>query len=314
MKIAKVDAIPVRAELGNMAEFWAEDMWGRDERGASWLRPENEWRKRPIYSKYIETMLVRVLTDDGLIGYGECHMPITPQIGKAIIDDLLAPIIIDQNPMATEYIWEQLYASMRLRGYDSGFFMEAIAGIDIALWDIKGKALGVPIYTLLGGPITTSLRAYHSHLPAASPKYLAELAQRIISQGYTAIELGGGTGVAGDVRAVAAVREVVGPDVQIMMDCGGAYNLSSALSLAKELEKLNLWFLEDPLPHEDYDGYAELGKRLNFAIATGESKCTRYHFRDLLKSGGVDIVLPDIGRSGGITETLKIAHLADAYS
>lgn len=311
--IATVEALPIAAELGAMAELWAGDMWDRDQNSRSWLKPAGAWRSRAVYSDMIETTLVRVTTTSGAVGYGECHAPIASGVHAAVIDQLVAPILLGQDPMIIDHLWEKMYGAMRLRGYDSGFYLEAIAGADIALWDVKAQLLGLPIHRLIGGQSPQSLRVYHSHLPVLAPEALARAASALAADGYTAIQLGGGGGVARDTAAVAAVREAVGPDIQLMIDCAASYDLASATTLCRRLAEHDVWFVEDPLPPEHVAGYAALRAQSPVAIATGEALCTRYHFLELLKAGAVDVVLPDIGRAGGISETLKIAQLADAF-
>jgi L-alanine-DL-glutamate epimerase-like enolase superfamily enzyme len=203
---------------------------------------------------------------------------------------------------------------MRIRGHNTGFMMEAIAGVDIALWDVFGKSVGMPVHKLMGGGYHSRVRVYQSHLPVLPPDEMAELASKAVAHGFTAIKVTGGAGIATDIRNMTAIREAVGPDIDLMLDAGGVYDLASAIRIGRGLEKLNCLFFEDPLPPEDLSGYIALCAALDISVAMGETEGNRYQFRERLAHQAVDIVLPDISRAGGLSECHKIAILADMYN
>ena len=322
MKIAKIEPLVLRAPYGEMAAYWAQGFWG--ERPSTAARPPvlspervrdtTLWRYRAAYPAHVETTLVRVTTDDGLVGYGESHAPIAPEVAATVVATLLAPLLLGENPLATDRLWEKMYASMRIRGHHTGFMAEAMAGVDIALWDIAGKAAGLPVHLLMGGDYHERVRCYQSHLPVLEPEEMAAIASRHAQQGYHGIKISGGAGPEVDVRNVERIREAVGDGIELMLDAGGVYDVPTASRIGRALERQGVLFFEDPLPPEDHEGYAELCRALDVAIATGEADATRYQFARRLAGRGVDVVLPDVSRSGGLTETRKIATLADVHN
>jgi L-alanine-DL-glutamate epimerase-like enolase superfamily enzyme len=322
MKITKIEPLILRAPLGEMELYWGDGFWGMKARGKvrvpvaspQWTADLTMWRYRAAYSKHIETTLVRITTDDGIVGYGEAHAPIAPEVSVAIITNLLAPLLIGENPLAIDRLWEKMYASMRIRGHHTGFMSEAIAGVDIALWDIAGKATGLPIHMLMGGGYHDRVRVYQSHLPVLDVDEMVEIARHHKASGFHGIKISGGVGADVDIRNVERIREGVGGDIALMLDTAGVYDLATATKIGRALERNDVLYVEDPLPPEDYDGYAQLCRTLDVAVAMGETEATRYQFSRRLEQGGVDIVLPDICRAAGLTECRKIAMLADVHN
>lgn len=319
MTIAKIEPMVLRAPLGDMELYWGTGFWGEKpwgKAGVPVVEPRRgadptQWRYRATYSPYIETTIVRITTDDGIVGYGESHAPIAPHVAFTIIRDLLTPLLIGENPLAVDRLWEKMYASMRIRGHHTGFMSEAMAGIDIALWDVVGKALNQPIHLLMGGDYHQRVRVYQSHLPVLAVDEMLELARGHAAQGFSGIKIAGGVDVQTDIRNVERIREGVGPEIALMLDAAGVYDLPSAIRVGRGLERNDCLFFEDPLPPEDRHGYVELCGALDVAVAMGETETTRYQFSDRLVPRGVDVVLPDISRAGGLTECRKIAMLAD---
>lgn len=322
MKIATIEPLILRAPYGEMEKYWAEGFWGVKARGqtktpavtAQRAADMTLWRYRAVYSTHIETTLVRITTDDGLVGYGEAHAPIAPEVTATLITTLLAPLLLGENPLAIDRLWEKMYASMRIRGHHTGFMSEAMAGIDIALWDIAGKASGLPIHLLMGGDYHDKLRVYQSHLPVLEVAEMVAIAQHHAQQGVHGIKISGGVGAEIDIRNVERIREGVGPGVELMLDAAGVYDLPTAVKIGRALERNDVLFFEDPLPCEDSDGFAALCRVLDVAVAMGETETTRYQFNRRLAMGGVDIVLPDVSRANGLTECRKIAMLADVHN
>lgn len=266
------------------------------------------------YPPQAQTCLVKITADDGTVGWGEAHAPLGPRATQAVIEDVLAPLLIGQDPLAIERHWERMYGSMRLRGHVAGFQMEAIAGVDIAIWDLTGKLAELPIYRLLGGPFRTTLPAYASGIPGATVEERVRSAQRFIAEGYTAMKLSIGRGdIDTDLAGVAAVAEATRGQADLLVDAHGAYSADNALFVGRALERLGVYWLEDPLPPEDIDGYGRLTAALNMAVASGETECTRWQFEERLARRSVDVILPDICRAGGITEGRRIATVASLH-
>ena len=321
MKITKVEAKAIRAPYGEMKEFWSEGFWmtASDPTGigTSTDKYASEWktrtRKRPVYADHIETTIVRIYTNKGISGIGQCHSPGFPQVSKQIIEVVLTPILVGEDPLRTEYLWEKMFGMMRQRGHVSGFIMEAISGVDIALWDIKGKACGKPITALLGGPFRETLEVYQSHIPIHNSEFLKSQVQKALDLGYRALQITLSDNIQNNLDNLTIVREIAGPQIKIMVDAGAALDYRQALKLGRAFEELDILFFEEPLPAENLEGYTSLRKALDVSIAGGEGRCTRFVFKRIFEYGALDIVQPDIGRAGGISECKKIATLADAF-
>jgi L-alanine-DL-glutamate epimerase-like enolase superfamily enzyme len=270
-----------------------------------------------IYPRGVQTTLVQVSTDEGITGIGESHAPIAPQVSKAIIDTVLTPVLVGQDPLEIEVLWEKMYSTMRLRGHSTGFMTEAISGVDIALWDILGKVTNLPVYKLLGGAFRDKIKAYASGIPGSTNEQRIANAKKFIHErGFTALKMSIGRGsLEGEIENIAAVSEAISDAAHLLIDAHGAYDAYTAINLGRELEKFtNIYWLEDPLLPEDDTGYKMLSDALDLAIAAGETECNRYQFRYRLSNRTIDILLPDICRAGGISECRKIAQFADSYN
>ena len=267
------------------------------------------------YPPQAQSCLVKITAEDGTIGWGEGHAPLGPRATVAVVEDVLAPLLVGEDPLAIERHWERMYGSMRLRGHVAGYQLEAIAGVDIALWDLAGKLVGLPAYRLLGGPFITELPAYASGVPGRTVEERAASAERFIADGYTAMKASIGRGsLDEDLAAVAALIATVGGRADVLVDAHGAYASHTALYVGRELQRLGVKWLEDPLPPEDVEGYVALAAALEMPVAAGETECTRWQFEERLRQKAVDLILPDICRAGGITEGRKIATVADIHN
>jgi L-rhamnonate dehydratase len=272
-------------------------------------------------------IIIKVHTDEGIVGYGEVDS--APWVIKSIIDSPvshricggLAQAIIGEDPFEIEKLWEKMYLSSAFYGR-RGAAINAISGIDIALWDIMGKALNKPVYKLLGGGIRKRVRAYASTLMPYTPEEAFNETKKWKDLGYTAIKLGWGGFEKSNreiVELVRASREAAGPNVDLMFDLGfipsndHPIDAASRIALAKELEQFKPYWLEEALYPDDLDGYSKLAESTWIRIACGENETTRYGFRDLIERGHVDIVQPDVTRCGGLSEAKRIAQLAQAY-
>jgi D-galactarolactone cycloisomerase len=260
------------------------------------------------------SMIVEIITDQGLIGWGECYGP--ARINAAVVREF-AGFLIGQDAMRSEYIWHELYARYRDHG-QKGSVIQGLSGIDIALWDLKGKYLNQPIHRLMGGPLRDTVAAYATGLyrrengdPAA---YLAEEAAEYYAQGFRAVKLKVGFGVMEDAAITRVVRETIGTDTGLMIDANHAYDAVAAIRLGRRIEELDIGWFEEPVPPEDIDGHLQVKAALAMPIASGECEFTRFGFRPLLERRAVDVVQPDTCAAGGLSECKKIADMAAAYS
>jgi D-galactarolactone cycloisomerase len=271
---------------------------------------------RGWYYKTKGALVVEIRTDTGLVGWGDCYGPAA--VNRAIVDNVLKAGLVGRDPFDVEVLWEELYNKIKDYGL-TGMTISSISGIDIALWDIIGKAAGQPIHKLIGGSFRTKLQAYATGLYFKDMNRLneeaVEEARRYVSQGFKAIKMKIGLGsIAKDIDRVAAVRDAIGKDVQLMVDANHCYNVPQAINIGRELEKLDIYWFEEPVSPEDLDGYVEVSQRLDMAVAGGENEFTKFGFRRILEKRAMDIVQPDVCAAGGITECKKIATLAQAHS
>jgi galactonate dehydratase len=201
---------------------------------------------------------------------------------------------------------------MRDRGHHTGFFIDALAGCDTALWDLRGKLLNQPVYALLGGPFAESVRCYASGAAGSNPAERAEAAKQHVAAGFDAIKLHLHGSPRDTIATVEAVRDAVGPDVMLMVDAHNVLDVSGAIELAHELERFGVAFLEAPIDPENVAGLARLVAATKLRIATGESERSRFQFRDRLVAQAVEVVQPDLGYVG-LSEMRRIAALAEAF-
>lgn len=261
-------------------------------------------------------LVVEVRTDEGITGWGDCYGP--SAVCRAIVDTLLKPSIIGRDPFDVEVIWEALYNKVKDYGL-TGMTISGISGVDIALWDIIGKACKQPIHKLIGGAFRTKVEAYATGLYFKNMERLneeaAEEARGYVEQGFRAVKMKIGLGsIKKDLDRVAAVRDAIGPDVKLMVDANHCFNVPQAINIGRELEKFDVHWFEEPVSPEDLDGYVEVSRRLDMAVAGGENEFTKFGFREILAKRAMDIIQPDVCAAGGITECKKIAALAQAHS
>lgn len=262
------------------------------------------------------TLLVKITTDEGICGWGEVFCHDSSAAMAALIEHTYRPLLIGADALAAEVIWDKLYNWTKDYG-QKGPVIAALSGIDIALWDILGKFTGLPVYQLLGGAFRTRVQAYATGLyrtdtgdPLAA---LVDEAQSYVDQGFKAMKMKVGFGVARDVAAVRSVRQAIGDDIQLMIDANHAYDATTAIRLGRMLEEYDLSWFEEPVSPEDIEGYCTVRRALTIPIAGGEAEFTRFGFRHLITSGAVDIVQPDVCLTGGISEARKIATLARTW-
>lgn len=261
--------------------------------------------------------VVEVETDDGLVGIG--NVALAPRIAKAIIDQYLTPLVLGHDPFDYEYLWQRMYRSTHAWGR-KGVAMAAISAIDIALWDLMGKATGRPVFKLLGGRTKEKIPCYASKLYRTDLGEMQAEAQRYLDQGFTSMKMrfgygpkDGPEGMRKNLDSVAAVREVIGPDVDLMLECYMGWNLEYTKRMLPKLEKFEPRWLEEPVLADDIDGYAELNRLTSIPISGGEHEFTSHGFRQLLDKRAVSVIQYDTNRVGGITAAHKINALAEVY-
>ena len=261
------------------------------------------------------SLVVEVVTDAGLVGWGECYGP--PRLLQPIVERFYAPLLLRQDALAGAAHWERLYNEIRDHG-QRGLAVQALAGLDIALWDLRGKAAAMPIHRLLGGPLRTSARAYATGLYRKTDDrernraLLVEEAQGYVRQGFLGMKLKVGFDVADDAANARAIRREIGEEPALMVDANHGFDRIDALDLAKRIEPFGIGWFEEPVAPEDVEGYRWLRQRTLIPIAGGECSFTRFDFKGLIETGAVDVVQPDTCAAGGLTECLRIAALAGA--
>ncbi|MCC7494956.1 MAG: mandelate racemase/muconate lactonizing enzyme family protein [Fimbriimonadaceae bacterium] len=262
-------------------------------------------------------LLVRVTADNGLVGWGECYGDAA--VNAAVVRDFCGPRVVGQDPRRIGVIWEDLYNRSRDYGR-KGAFVAGLSGLDLALWDLQGKALGVPVSTLLGGARVDRVEAYATGMyftrGGQQASKLAEEAAHYVGQGFRAVKMKVGLGLAADLANVRAVRRAIGPDIRLAIDANHAFSARAAIELGLHAAVEGLWWFEEPVAPEDLDGYADVRAALQpqgVAIAGGECEATRFGFRDLCVRRCVDLLQPDLGAAGGFTAGLQIAALAGAF-
>jgi L-rhamnonate dehydratase len=265
-----------------------------------------------------DALIVKVTTDAGITGIGEVDS--SPLAVKGVIEGPfshttaagLREIVLGEDPFETEYLWHKMYRANIYAGR-RGIGIHAISGIDMALWDIKGKVLGLPVWKLLGGGFHEKLHCYASSLFGATPQATHDLARRFRDGGFNAVKFGWdpmGRDAKTDISLVHQARKGLGEDADLLVDAGLVWDAKTALQRARAFEEFNLFWLEEPLHPDDYEGYRKLSEATSLRIAAGEEESNRLSFLDLMDRGKIDVVQIDLTRCGGFTEAMKIASLA----
>ena len=265
--------------------------------------------------RFHEWMVCEIETDDGIIGIGNCAL--APRIAKQIIELYLAPLLIGRDPFDVEALWQTMYRSTIAWGR-KGVGMAAISAIDIALWDIMGKSVGQPVFKLLGGRTKDKIPVYASRLYSQPLDTLAIEAQSYLDQGFNMMKLrlgwgpkDGPAGMRRNIELVRTVREVVGPDIDIMIECYMGWTVEYAERMIPRLAEFNPRWIEEPVLPDDIAGYAKLN-RGPVPISGGEHEFTLFGFKQLLDAGAISVIQYDTNRVGGITAAQKVNMLAEA--
>lgn len=287
MKITAVDAFRLRAPLEQPFAF-----------------SQNRFTHR-------EAMLVRVTADSGLTGWGEAYGPAA--LSKPVVEEYFAPMLLGRDPRDVEAIWSSLY-SVSVDYGQKGSVMAALSACDIALWDLKARAADVPLYRLLGGEQTESVRCYATgfYWPDQIPleDSFEQEARRHLADGFEGMKIKIGIDPDRDAELVLHVRGIVGPDVALMIDANHAYTPTEALRLARQIEECDITWFEEPTSPLDPEAYLQIKRKTSIPLAGGEAEYTRFGFDPWLRARAFDYAQPDLCGTGGISEGLKIAALA----
>ena len=292
MKISKVEAIPLFASFAEALDVVPPEL----------SQPAFSMRNNPLLGQ--GAVIVRISTDEGLIGIGEAMGRPGPRGTAAHINEALAPMLLGADPRQQGALWAAMNEQMR-------FAPMGISGVDMALWDLRGKIYDDSLTNLLGGAMREKVACYASPIPyLATAEASAEKAREFLRAGFRAIKLKIGRGIGRDIEHVEAARAAIGGDVKLLVDANGAYSAAESIALAKDLVKLGVYWLEEPVHPEYIDDLARIRRRVDLPVVSGEWLGGWHQFRDLLKAEAVDIIMPNITRCGGPTGLMKIADMA----
>jgi L-rhamnonate dehydratase len=316
MQITNVRLFRLTGAMEHKGEFWEErlvrplDIYPEHKaEGPGWLGKVGQDRYQIVAD------FVQIETDHGVYGIGGPF----PDDQAYIIGKQLAPLLIGHDPLAIERLWDRMYRAM-VHGR-KGVVMQAMSAVDCALWDLKGRYFNAPVCQLLGGPTRTEIPAYASALGySLDPELVQERAQEIVKAGYGATKwffrdgpLDGAAGIARNLRLVRTLRDAVGPDVDIMLDCWMSWDVPYTIQMARRLEEYAPRWIEEPVLPDKIEQYAEIRRNVTIPISGGEHEYTRWGLKALMDAGACDVLQPDIYWCGGISEMQKICALASAY-
>lgn len=271
---------------------------------------EPQWTH--AYSRVVEACLVKVSASDGTFGWGEVQAPLTPQTAATLITTLLGPALLGQPALATAALFDRMYQLMLARGHTGSFLIDAMAGLDIALWDLKGRRYGAPIMSLLGGPYRRELPAYVTGLRVTGLPEKVALAKTFRARGFAGIKLLTGAGVPALQEEAREVRAAIGPEAFLGVDAICKYDLSTAIRVGRTLDGIGADWFEAPLHAEDVAGHAALARAISTRVAVGETLRTPRQFEPWLRERALAVAQPDIMRTG-ITGGMRIAALAETH-
>ena len=261
-----------------------------------------------------DAIVVKVTTAGGLVGWGESHHARAPSTVSKLIETTLRMLVVGEDASNVQGIWQKIYVKqLGSHGMGAGTVM-AMSGLDMALWDIRGKAVGWPLYKLLGGT-SKPIPAYAGGISLGfqEPAALVEEAKMHLAAGYKALKLRLGDNPKDDLARVAAIRKAFGDDLVILSDANTGYSVADARQVMPGLDASNVAWLEEPFPAHDYRSYAEAKSFGRVPLAAGENHYSRFEFSRLIEEKAVTILQPDLSKTGGITEFMKIAAMASAY-
>lgn len=306
IKIVEVEAIPLSARF-------ADIFGGLDKVPPSLLHPAAHYQTVPRYGQF--STIVKITASDGTVGIGEAWGLPLPGPAATIVNEIYRPMLLGQPPETISSLWESLYFQAERIGNTRGFMMEALSGVDIALWDLQAKRDSKPLYALLGGQLHEYIDCYASPVRfTETPGEAVELAQDFVRQGFGAVKVKAGRSVDRDVTQIVALREALGPQIKILVDFNCGYTVQQTIDFAREVEQFDIYWLEEPLPPENIEDLAIIRKTINIPLCTGENEFSLNQFRQILKRGAVDVINPNVTRAGGITGIVRINAVAQSFS
>lgn len=270
------------------------------------------------YTAYT-AVIVEIHTDEGIVGVGEAIARRGPEMAQAAVESLLRPVLMGQDPAHIEGLWTLMVEQLRRWGHTKGVVVEAISGVDTALWDLAGKVAGRPVHAILYGTGRSHVPCYASSIPLDTADNMARRAESLAKAGFLAIKVKIGRtpedgGMRADLEALAAVRQATPRAVDVMVDANGAYDAGTALRIAREMESLDIAWFEEPLPPDDIEGYKRLHAGTTIPLAAGETEFTLFGFAKWIGDRLIDVVQPDVARCGGITGVRHVYTLAYAHN
>lgn len=298
LRITNVEAIPLRAEIEG--DF-----------SAPISLPNADKLTGVVFRGYRST-LVRVETEDGITGIGEAMTRMAPLSYKPLIENALGPAIEGIDAHDPKQAWDLMMAMMRQRGHAKGVYMEAMSGIEMALWDAFGKSVGLSVSRLLGRRQRDHVTAYASSLRFRDEETLRKEARTYRQDGYPAVKLKVGQGVDKDLQNVRIIRDEIGEDMDLMIDANCGYDVHTSIELGRKVEPYDVAWFEEPVFPENYRGYERIADAISIPLAAGECEFARWGFQNLLATDAIDFVQPNVGRAGGFIECMAIADMADA--
>jgi D-arabinonate dehydratase/D-galactarolactone cycloisomerase len=303
--VGTIERVLVRRLVADFADVFGAD--GVPE----WVsRPSAHYLTVPRHGQ--EATLVEIHTSTGLVGLGEAYGLPSSAVSHAAIVHVLAPMIIGRDAADIAGIWADSYAVLRSHGHTHGPYLEGLAGIDIALWDLAGRAAGRPLRQLLGAPAGVRLVGYAGSVPfRATEAQSAEHALGFVAEGFTGIKIKVGRRPDAEARHVASIRDAVGLQVRLMLDANGMYSVADAIRLARLTEPHDIDWFEEPVAVGDVAGLAEVRRRIGQRVASGECEFTAYGVAELLRHRAIDVLIPNITRLGGVSELRRAAGLCE---
>ncbi len=267
---------------------------------------------RSIYPSTDMSVLIKITADDGTIGWGETYGIVAPNAVTSIIDDVLGPVVVGRDPRDVVTIQEDLYDLMRVRGFFGGFYVDSIAGVDIAIWDLFGKLVGQPVVKLLGGQRQTQIPAYVSGLPGKTLDDRLRVAKDFKARGFDAFKYHSAVSFDGIVEEMRVLREGLGSEVKLMVDLHWKFTAQEAIQLIEQITPYRPYFVEAPCQPEDIEGQAHVGANIKVPLALGEEWRTVYEYRPRMERRSMSIIQPEMGHIG-ISQFMQICRMANAF-
>ncbi|MDD4756907.1 mandelate racemase/muconate lactonizing enzyme family protein [Petrimonas sp.] len=306
--IKKIEAFPISIprEVPYLGKL--EEGNSYNEKGY-FIRPGN----RSIYSINDQSLLVKVTTRTGEYGWGECVAFYVPEVCATIISELIGPLLIGRSVHDVVKIYEDLYDAMRVRGFFGGFYHDAIASVDIALWDLHGKLLNLPVCKVLGSKRHEKMPAYVSGLPMPTLDERVEMAKAWVAKGFDAIKFASAVSHEGIIEEMKALREALGPRVKLLVDLHWKFTAAEAIKLIRQLNQYDLYVAEAPLKPEDIEGQSLVVRSVNTQVGIGEELRTVYEYRPRFENSCMHVIQPEMGRTG-LTSFRDICQMSVAFN